>query len=407
MEKEICGYIYKITNTVNGKIYIGLTTTGFNKRYNVKGEGIERVYNYHASRKRREEPYNKHLLNSIEKYGFEAFEVIKEFDIAYSKEELKEKERYWVSYYKSNDANYGYNKTEGGDSFQSGEKHPRYKEKINLQCSYCGKEIKRLESYKNYASNTFCSKECCKKWRSEQTKGNKSTLYKGFVIVYPNGEVSKEMTKNEVVNYLNLNETTIAKLAREKTCYIGYYEHIRYIRVLHLQDYLDEKELYRSNEGFKNMCKQMVEEAKILYEEKREEVREICRNRTGENSPMYGRKHSEETRKKQSEAKEGKKATEEARRKNSEAHKGKKSSQAKLVVCIFPSGKIIKDVCIKELAKELEVTRDLIRKILNSKKPYKVPNGSKFEYLKPLEGIIIMTQEDYLNANINDNDKAS
>lgn len=27
------GWIYKITNTINGKVYIGLTTEGFDKRY--------------------------------------------------------------------------------------------------------------------------------------------------------------------------------------------------------------------------------------------------------------------------------------------------------------------------------------------------------------------------------------
>ena len=35
--------IYKITNLVNGKCYIGQTITSFNERYNFEGEGIERV----------------------------------------------------------------------------------------------------------------------------------------------------------------------------------------------------------------------------------------------------------------------------------------------------------------------------------------------------------------------------
>lgn len=381
MEKEVYGYIYKIRNTVNEKVYIGLTTNGFDKRYSRHGEGIERVYNYHASRKRREEPYNKHLLNSIEKHGFEAFEIIKEFDIAYSEEELKEKEKYWISYYKCNDRNYGYNRTEGGDSCSKGEDNPKYKERTTVKCDYCGKEVKKLESYVNKVSNTFCSEECLGKWQREQRKGKDSSRYIGFVVIYPDGEVSKEMTRDEVVNYLGVSRTIIETLVKEKTCYIGRYEHIKHVRVLHLEDYLEERELYKSDEDFRNMCKRKVEEAEILYKIKKEEFREACKQRTGKNSPGYGK---------------------------GEKIRGAKNVNAKLLVCIFPDGRIIKGMCVIELAKELGIGTDTIRSILRSHKSYK-PNKKR---LKKLEGIIIMTQEDYLNTlknqntNIND-DKAS
>lgn len=57
--------------------------------------------------------YNKHLLNSIEKYGFDAFEVDEEFDKAYSQEELNLKEIYWIDFYDS--YKNGYNNNIGGD----------------------------------------------------------------------------------------------------------------------------------------------------------------------------------------------------------------------------------------------------------------------------------------------------
>lgn len=347
MDKEVFGYIYKIRNTVNEKVYIGLTTRGFDRRYDAKGEGIERVYGYHTRRRKNEECYNEHLLNSIEKYGFEAFEVIKEFDVAYSEEELKEKERYWISHYKCNDANYGYNRTEGGDGV------------VGL-------------------------------------KGEDSPRYKGFLVVYPNGEISEEMTRDKVVDYLGVSERIIGDLAREKTCYIGKYEHIKYIRVLHLENYLKEREIYKSDEDFRNMCKHMVEEAEILYKNKKKEFSEAYK---GENNPFYGKCPSEEARRKNSEAHKGKKATEETRKKQSEARKGIKNGRAKLIICVFPSGKIIKDICIKELAKELGVYEELVRKILNSHEPYK----PTIKRLKHLEGIIIMSQEDYLKENTNQN----
>ena len=76
MEKEIYGIIYLIKNKINNKIYIGQTTQdgGFDRRYHTK-DGIK-------------DTHNEHLRNSINKYGIENFYINKEFDIAYSKEEL-------------------------------------------------------------------------------------------------------------------------------------------------------------------------------------------------------------------------------------------------------------------------------------------------------------------------------
>jgi len=48
---------------------------------------------------------------------------------------------------------------------------------------------------------------------------------------------------------------------------------------------------------------------------------------SGTNNPMYGRKHSEETRKKLSEVNKGKKHSEESKKKMSEVQKGKKVSE--------------------------------------------------------------------------------
>lgn len=112
---EVYGIIYKITNNVNGKVYIGQTTKkrGFLDRYPHKGVGIERVYNFHKKNKNRNEGYNVYLLNSIEKYGFDAFTVDEVFDIAFSKEELNEKEMYYIKYFDS--FNNGYNSTLGGE----------------------------------------------------------------------------------------------------------------------------------------------------------------------------------------------------------------------------------------------------------------------------------------------------
>lgn len=108
------GVIYKIENKINGKCYIGQTINDFNKRYECSGVGIERVYKFHNINRESGYSYNKHLMSSIEKYGFENFDVDDKFDIAYNQDELNYKETYWINYF---DSYYnGYNHTPGGDS---------------------------------------------------------------------------------------------------------------------------------------------------------------------------------------------------------------------------------------------------------------------------------------------------
>ena len=92
---EVYGIIYLIRNKVNGKCYIGQTKNkkGFKGRYKAKGKGIERVYNYYKNAKEYGRWTNNYLFNSIIKYGFNAFEVIEEIDVAYSLEELNKLEK--------------------------------------------------------------------------------------------------------------------------------------------------------------------------------------------------------------------------------------------------------------------------------------------------------------------------
>lgn len=147
------GIIYKIINKINGKIYIGQTTEkrGFRGRYYCSGEGIERVYNYYISRKKNNDKYNEHLLNAIEKYGFEAFEVIEEFDIAYSEEELNELEKKYIKEF--NSIENGYNHREGGDNGKFSEEAIRNirlgkKDNLNDRKVICLNTLKVFDSIK-------------------------------------------------------------------------------------------------------------------------------------------------------------------------------------------------------------------------------------------------------------------
>lgn len=114
--KEYYGIIYKIENTITHKVYIGQTShpKGFNGRYLYKGTGIERVYNCYIHKRAANSYYNVYLLRSMEMYGLEAFSVDEVFDTALTKEELNEKEAYYVEKFDS--FKNGYNLTSGGDN---------------------------------------------------------------------------------------------------------------------------------------------------------------------------------------------------------------------------------------------------------------------------------------------------
>lgn len=103
----IYGYIYKITNLINNKIYIGQTVQTVEQRFRGHCNSAKRL-KQHPERYKR--PCEIH--SAINKYGVENF-IVEQIDTAESKYELNKKEIYWINYYDS--TNVGYNMTIGGD----------------------------------------------------------------------------------------------------------------------------------------------------------------------------------------------------------------------------------------------------------------------------------------------------
>lgn len=146
-DRKLSG-IYKITNTINGKIYIG-KTVNFQKRYTAykgafKKEDIRKI--------------NPYFLNSIKKYGPEnfTFEVVE----VCSLEVLAEKELQWMLHYKSTEQEFGYNLRM--DSSTGMVTHPSTRKKIS-------ERVKR-EYAEGIRSKEAISEWATDLWKDEEKK---------------------------------------------------------------------------------------------------------------------------------------------------------------------------------------------------------------------------------------------
>ena len=105
------GVIYKITNQINGKSYVGQTTTSLSQRM--------------ASHRRA----NSVIGKAIRKYGWENFsvEVLEECD---TKEQLNEREIFWIAALNCKTPN-GYNRSDGGEGATGVECTPETRAKFS------------------------------------------------------------------------------------------------------------------------------------------------------------------------------------------------------------------------------------------------------------------------------------
>ena len=97
---NIMSKIYKITNDINDKVYIGKTNLSIEKRFKE-----------HCDDSKRNRCENRPLYRAMNKYGIEHFHIEEIEDCL--PEEASNKEIYWIGYYHSYGE--GYNATIGGD----------------------------------------------------------------------------------------------------------------------------------------------------------------------------------------------------------------------------------------------------------------------------------------------------
>lgn len=142
--------VYCHTNKINGKRYIGITQNKPNRRW-------QNGYGY----KNR----NSYFYNAIRKYGWENFEhIILEENL--TRKEASEKEKYYIRLYNTNNENYGYNITSGGDNNFTRNKLTE-EQRINI--SNKTKEAMNSVEIREYMLKVYNSEDWIRK-NSEATK---------------------------------------------------------------------------------------------------------------------------------------------------------------------------------------------------------------------------------------------
>jgi len=133
--------IYKITNTINNKIYIGQT------KYSMESRFAKHSSNSRSSK----ESYKRlYLYKSINKHGLDNFKVETIVEGNFNKTILDELEKHYIRLYNSTNPTKGYNSCPGGNSstyIRTEEIKDRISEKLKGH-SY-NKGINKSESHKS------------------------------------------------------------------------------------------------------------------------------------------------------------------------------------------------------------------------------------------------------------------
>lgn len=281
------GYIYKITNNINNKVYIGQTKNSVNRRWTEHKRDSKKNNNDFV------------LYRAMRKYGFDNFivETI-EFDVPLDK--LNEREVYWIKFYDSFNSEKGYNLTSGGGqntkiSDSTKEKHRQnalmgitghkhlpteevYNKEVREKISKGNKGKKMSEESKRKLSESLKGKKCSQKsinlliernknrvWTEEQRKKisdsmkrhlsdkNNHNFYHKYgeespyhVCVlqydYNRNFVKKFNSKKEVLEYLELKgHNGLNKAIKNKTLYKGYYWSIEGVETNEIASYEEKK----------------------------------------------------------------------------------------------------------------------------------------------------------------------
>ena len=129
--------IYKVVNLTNNKNYIGYTERGHEKRWQ---------QHLNESKCVTHQAYNTHFKRALRKYEKECWEI-KIVDFAYTIEEAHQKEIALIDKIKSNNREYGYNSTIGGEGVSGSVRSPEQRKRMG--------QYERTEEHKQKLRKTL------------------------------------------------------------------------------------------------------------------------------------------------------------------------------------------------------------------------------------------------------------
>jgi group I intron endonuclease len=253
LEKEdshkIIGEIYKITNLITNKMYVGQTRSHYLNRGKYRPFGHIGRFNSHISESKNINKIHacRYLNSAFNKYGVENFkcELISNCEI----EQLDDYERKYIYDLNTRFPN-GYNLTNGGQScgFEKGKKvvlEEVFEPKIDLSIN---SNLKRSEKtkqliskrLKDYKTNPEVRKEDMKRVQKQHSV-NRFDKYKNIDIDGNNIDKYISIIKNNTLGYEYVRVT----LNKMRTTFVGKYETIEEIKNRARQFILDILEWQR------------------------------------------------------------------------------------------------------------------------------------------------------------------
>lgn len=186
LDEKSKNIVYCVLNLLTNKVYIGYTQQTLN--------GRKRSHISHSKWQKD----NTYFHNALNKYGKENFKWFVIY-IDNSLEQLKQKEKEFIKIFKSNNKNFGYNLTTGGEQCY-------FNKSIKLKISQKAKERNI-----NGKRNPFYGKH-----HTTETKTNWSKIRKGKPCSNPGYKHSEEIKKNLSIQakIRNTNPDIILKLKK-------------------------------------------------------------------------------------------------------------------------------------------------------------------------------------------------